>query len=257
MKQAILAASFGTAHPDTLEKTIRRTEEAFRSEFPEIPVFRAFTSPTIRKKLENEQGTVIPSVEEALEQLVREGYEAVTVQPTLLIPGFEYDRMRKLLEGYRDRISIRLGKPLLWEEADLDRAVEVLRRQFAPGDDTVLLMMGHGTEHSANGLYERLGEKMRAVGDACLRICTVEGTPSFADAVAELRKQPRRKVIVAPLMLVAGEHAKNDMAGEAPDSLKHRLEAAGFSTDCRLEGLGELEAVRRIYCDRIRAAAQV
>lgn len=254
MKQAILAVSFGTAHPDTLEKTISPTEAALRAEFPELPVLRAFTSPTIRKKLAQEQEIRVPSVEEVLEQLVREGCEQVLVQPTLLLEGFEYDRLKQTLEGYRSRIGIRLGRPLLWEGADLGRAAAFLRECYAPDPDTVLLMMGHGTEHPANGIYNRLGEQMKALDGACLRLCTVEGVPTFADAVAELQKQSRRKVILAPLLLVAGEHAKNDMAGPQPESLRSMLEAAGFCVECRLQGLGEQAEIRRIYCERLRGA---
>lgn len=252
MKQAILVVSFGTSHLDTLERTIARTEQAVQAAFPEAAVFRAFTSGIIRRKLEREEGLVIPGVEEAMAQIAREGFEAVTVQPTLVIPGTEYDLLRRALEPYRGRLAIRLGKPLLWEQADLEELTELLGEQFAPDGDSVLLMMGHGTEHPANDFYIRLAQTFRSCETFCLRLCTVEGIPTFEDAVEELRNQPRRKVIAAPLMLVAGDHAKNDMAGDGPDSLRSLLEAEGFCVDCRIQGLGQLEQVRQLYGDRIR-----
>ena len=256
MKQAILVVSFGTSHPDTLERTIARTEQAVQAAFPEAAVFRAFTSGIIRRKLEREQGIVIRSVEEAMEHIVEQGFEAVTVQPTLVIPGTEFDLLREALAPYRGKIVLRLGKPLLWEQADLERMARLLGEHFAPDGESVLLMMGHGTGHPANDFYVRLAQTFRACEQYCLRLCTVEGTPTFEDALEELRGQPRRRVIAAPLMLVAGDHAKNDMAGDGPESLRSLLEQAGFTVDCRIAGLGEIQEIREIYCRRIREAGE-
>ena len=254
MKQAILVVSFGTTHLDTLEQNIVRLEQSVAQQFPEARIFRAFTSPTIRRRLAQLHGIRVPSVEEALEQLIREGWDAVTVQPSLLIPGEEFDRLREAVLTFADRICLKLGRPLLWEDRDLDTLVQILLEQDRPDPDTVLLLMGHGTEHPANDLYVRLDRRLRQEQSCTARLCTVEGTPTFADAAAELRQLPQRRVLVVPLMLVAGEHARNDMAGEGPGSLRSVLEQAGFSVECRIRGLGQLDPVRRCYADRIRAA---
>ena len=107
-----------------------------------------------------------------------------------------------------------------------------------------VLLMGHGTEHAANDIYIRLAQKMRKLP---MRICTVEGTPSFDDAIEELTAQPQRKVQLAPMLFVAGDHAKNDMAGDEPDSLRSMLEEKGFTVECKIQGLGELQAIRNMY----------
>ena len=252
MKQAILVASFGTTHPDTLQLSIAGLEQSLADRFPGAKIVRAFTSGVVRSRLERLHGIRVPSVEEALEELCREQFDEVILQPSLLIPGEEFDRLCRSAQPFAGRVQLRIGRPLLCEEADLDRMTGLLREAFAPGADTVLLMMGHGTAHAANDLYVRLAEKMKEVRECTMRLCTVEGTPTFADAVEELRQLPQRSVIAAPMMLVAGDHAKNDMAGDGPDSLRSLLEAEGLRVDCRLQGLGQLEQIRQLYADRIR-----
>ena len=255
MKQAILIVSFGTTHLDTLERSISTLEAHIGAAFPNLPRFRAFTSPRIRARLAQRHGLEIPSPAEAMEQLIREGYESVLVQPPLLIPGEEFDKLRRTLLGFRDRISLKMGLPLLWREDDLDGILHEVAAFYHPAQEEILLLMGHGTEHDANRFYTVLDEKMRSCPDCCMRICTVEGKPDIADAVAALREQPIRRIVAAPLMLVAGDHAKNDMAGDEPDSLRSMLEQAGFSVECRFVGLGEIPAIRDRYLRRLREAA--
>ena len=141
-------------------------------------------------------------------------------------------------------------KALLRDEADLAAMAAILREAYPLDKDTVLLAMGHGTTHSANGLYLRLARHMAPD----MALCTVEGRPSFREAVDALLAQPRRKVHLVPLLLVAGDHSKNDMAGPGPDSLRSLLERAGFQVSWSLRGLGELPAVRRRFVLRAREA---
>ena len=128
--------------------------------------------------------------------------------------------------------------------------IHILHEAY-PTDNTVLLLMGHGTEHGANNLYIQLAEKMRSYPAGNLRLCTVEGSPSFEDAIEELTRMPQRKVQLAPLLLVAGDHAKNDMAGEEPDSLRSLLEEKGFSVECCAQGLGEICAVQKMFANKV------
>lgn len=256
MKTALLVVSFGTTHPDTLEKTIAATENALACAFPEYPVFRAFTSGVVRKRLLDKYGIQTDSVAEAMKRIAGAGFDRVIVQPTLLIPGEEYDRLSAQVRAAAGTLRLSMGKPLLWEERDLDDMLQVLKAAYPVAADTVLLLMGHGTAHSANRIYLRLAEKMRETPGAVMRLCTVEGTPSFDDILAELRDMSQRKVCLAPMLLVAGDHAKNDMAGTAPGSLRARLESQGFTVECILRGLGELEAVRRMYIRRVETALE-
>jgi sirohydrochlorin cobaltochelatase len=148
-------------------------------------------------------------------------------------------------------MNVCIGKPLLCDEPDLDAIIRMLQEAYPVDDDTILLLMGHGTEHAANDIYIRLAQKMRKLP---MRLCTVEGTPSFDDAIEELTAQPQRKVQLAPMLFVAGDHAKNDMAGDEPDSLRSRLEAKGYIVSCAIQGLGELADVRNMYAQKAREA---
>ena len=195
----------------------------------------------------------IHSVETALERIAADGYEQVLLQPTLLIPGEEADRLASSVQRSAGKLKIAMGKPLLNEEADMDVLIPILKEAYPVSSDTVLLLMGHGTDHGANRLYERFNQKMRQDAGCVMRICTMEGTPTFADAVEELSALPQRKVTLAPLLFVAGEHVKNDMAGEKPDSLCSILKASGFTATPVLQGLGQLEAIRRLFVERAKA----
>lgn len=251
MKTALLVVSFGTTHLDTMEKTITATEKKLAEAFPEYPVYRAFTSGIVRKRLEAKFDIHADSVEEALSRIAADGYGRVAVQPTLLIPGIEYDKLCAAIKVSAGALEVRMGKPLLCDDGDVDAMLALLEKAYPVDPDTILLLMGHGTDHSANGIYIRMAEKMKATS---MRLSTVEGEPSFEDALAELAQLPQKKILVAPMMFVAGDHAKNDMAGNEPDSLRSMLEAKGYTVQCVIRGLGELEAVQKIYVEKAREA---
>lgn len=257
MKTALLVVSFGTTHLDTLEKTIQATENTLATAFSEYTVYRAFTSGVVRKRLKSKHDISVDSVEEALTKISRDGFEAVIVQPTLLIPGEEYDRLQASVSVAASTMQVSVCKPLLHCEKDLDDMIQILHEAYPTADDTVLLLMGHGTEHSANNLYILLAEKMRSYTGGNLRLCTVEGTPSFEDAIEELAQMPQRKVQLAPLLFVAGDHAKNDMAGGESDSLRSILVGKGFNVECCLRGLGEIRNVQEIFINRVKKGLSV
>lgn len=249
MKKAILIASFGTTHLDTLEKTILPVEQTVQQAFPDTPCFRAFTSKTVRRRLKANFGLEIDSVEEALSRLAADGYTHVDLLPTLLLPGEEYDALRKDVAQSAGNMEVRVGLPLLWEDRDLSFMARTLIDSYPMPEDTVLLAMGHGTSHQADNLYHRLRQYMTALG---MELCTVEGSIDFEAAVENMCALPQRKAHLIPLLLVAGDHSKNDMAGDEPDSLKNRLAEKGFEVSFSLKGLGELPAIRRKYVDRLR-----
>ena len=255
MNCGILTVSFGTTHLDTLSKTIQAVEQDLAAAFPGCSCRRAFTSGIVRSRLKSKYGMEVDGVEEALERMRADGVQRVVVQPTLLIPGEEYDRMRAQVLCSAGGMRAAMGAPLLWDDADLLELMQVLTQAYPVPEDTVLLAMGHGTSHEANSLYVRLEQLMEEQGGP-LGVCTVEGTPDFAQAVERLRARGVRKVHLVPLLLVAGDHSKNDMAGDGPDSLRSMLEGEGFAVSWTLQGLGELPAVREQYVRRARAALE-
>lgn len=249
MKQAILVVSFGTTHLDTLEKTIHALEQDFSDTFAPDPCFRAFTSGIVRKRLKANYGMEIPSVEEALKTLEAKGFTHVVLQPSLLLPGEEYNKLCSQAKEASGAMQVTVGCPFLWEASDISAMAQIMQETYPMPDDTILLAMGHGTSHAADEIYSKLREAMTALG---MELCTVEGSIDFQGAIANLLQQPKRKVHLVPLLFVAGDHSKNDMAGEDSDSLKSMLEQAGFMVTYSLKGLGEIKAVRNTFVNRVK-----
>ena len=254
MGTAVLIASYGTTHLDALEKTVCAIERDVAAAFPGLRCCRAFISGTVRARLASRYGMAVDGISEAFRRMAADGVDRVLVQPTLLIPGEEYERVRGEISSQAGSMAVSLGRPLLWDEEDLLWISGVLARVYPVGSDTVLLAMGHGTTHSAGNLYERLAHQMQAMGG--MTLCTTRGTPSFDDGIRFLLSQPRRKVHLVPLLLTAGDHSTSDMAGERPDSLRRRLERAGFEVSWSLRGLGELPEVRARLVQRAREASE-
>ncbi len=251
MKTGILIASFGTTHLDTLEKTIAAVERDAAASFPGMTCYRGFTSGMVRRGLKKKYDISVNSVEEVLERMKADGVEQAVVLPTFVIPGEEYERLCVTVLRDAGSMKISMGLPLLWDDSDLSDMTDLLARTYPLESDTVLLAMGHGTAHPCGCMYMRLAERMKQAGMA---LCTVEGTPDFHDALKELRAGDRRKVHLVPMLLVAGDHSKNDMIGQEPDSLRSMLERNGFEVTWTLQGLGEIPAIRKRYVQRARAA---
>ena len=247
MKQAILAVSFGTTYPDTLEKTIAATEAALAEAYPGWPVYRAFTSGMILKKLRQRDGVEIDNVAQAMARLEREGYTQVAVQSTHVMHGEEYEKMLAQLEPYKLTMEIAVGAPLLHAQADYEAVADALLSWLPlPGDGEALVLMGHGTAHFANSAYAQMEHVLQS---RCPRIyiATVEGYPTLDSVAEQLQRQPEiRRLTLAPFMLVAGDHARNDMAG-GEDSWKETLEGKGYEVACILQGLGECPAIQKLF----------
>jgi sirohydrochlorin cobaltochelatase len=249
-KKAVLVVSFGTSYRETREKTIEAIEADIRNALPEYEFRRAFTSPTIRRILKNRDGIEVDDVAGALEKLSAEGYRSVILQPTYVIRGFEYDAVAETATAFRNRFDqLRCGDALLTDEEDYQDTAQAVIRELEAyrSDDTAFLLMGHGTEHAADASYQKLQNVFQALGRPDILIGTVEAPGQFDTLIDAIRKRGATKVVLSPLMVVAGDHALHDMAGESPDSWKSRLEQAGFSVTCRLHGLGENASVRSIY----------
>lgn len=241
---AVLIVSFGTTHLDTLERSISATEEAIAASFPGCPVYRAFLSPTVMRRLKERHDITVDAVEETLMRISGDGYRSVVVQPTLLIEGFEYDLLSRQLDTGKG-LRIFLGRPLLTDRADCEKLASIIMEENPLGEKEALVLMGHGTEHKANAIYHMMQEVFENRDYHCL-IGTVDGTPSFQDVAQRLAVDGTLEARLLPLMFVAGDHAKNDMAGEE-DSLLSLVRAKGIGVTPILRGLGESRKVQEIY----------
>lgn len=257
MKKAVLVVSFGTTYHDSRRKTIESIEQAIKDELKGFEMRRAFTSRIIIGILKNRDGIEIDGVSEALEKLYKEGYTHVLVQPTLVMGGEENDRMLFAVEEYKDQFkTIICGKPLLSTEKDYERLTTILTDDTREYDEagTEIIFMGHGTEHVANEAYERLAGVFSRREFDRYHIGTVEAEPTFQDIMEQVKKTDSTRIVLQPLMIVCGDHAHNDMAGEEDDSWKTQLEEEGYQVICRLKGMGELSGVCQILVDHAMEA---
>jgi len=266
-KRAILAVSFGTAVTETRIANIDALEKEIRENFPGWEVRRALTSGMVRAKIAAEEGLRIDPPAVALERLGREGFTEVIVQPTHIIPGDEYDRLTAAMEPFR-RVgiftSLKIGRPLLYHGGteglpdDYLIAVDALRAQlpaFTSSDRSRVVLMGHGSGHVSDHCYDLLQERIEAAGLPVF-IATVEGSRTFEDALEWLKFEGAQRVALMPFMLVAGDHAMNDMAGAEADSWQSRLNEAGYQVESYMRGLAENPAFRRIYLQHILEATE-
>jgi len=248
---AILVVSFGTTHTDTLNSCISATEKSIAESFPEYPVYRAFLSPTVMRILKEEEGICADTVPQALKRIENDGYDTVIVQPTLLLGGIEYDLLKEEVKT-GNHLQIFLGRPLIENRRDCEVLADVIMEENPLDAQKALVLMGHGTEHEANEVYHMLQSIFDEKGYCCL-VGTVEGTPSFEDAVEKLVQRSVLRADLLPLMFVAGDHAKNDMAGDESDSLQALICAEGIEARPILRGLGESRNVRKLYAERTKA----
>ena len=253
-KKALLVVSFGTSHHDTREKTIDRIEAYLAGAFPDRRVYRAWTSGMIIRKLRQE-GVEIDTVPAALERMLADGMTDVVVQPTHLLNGVENDTMIREAEAVRGRFqSLRIGAPLLTSHEDLEQMARILTEMFPRLlEEEAVLFMGHGTEHYANAVYAALDYRFKDMGRDRFYMATVEGYPTLENALRQMQaRKGLKRVYLVPFMIVAGDHAKNDMAGDEPDSWKSILQNLGFEVKVRMQGLGALGPVQRRFVEKVR-----
>ena len=256
-KPVILVVSFGTSYNDSREATIGAIEAAIQAANPGSEVRRAFTSQIIIDKLKDRDGIEIDNVEEAFARLVKDGVKDLIVQPTHVMNGYEYDDLMKVVEDNRSKFSsVKVGAPLLTSDADYDAVIAAITAATAEYDDgkTLITFMGHGTEHASNATYAKLQEKLTAAGKTNYCVGTVEAEPSLDDVIAAAKAGGYTRVVLEPLMVVAGDHANNDMAGDEEDSWKVILQNEGFEVTPILRGLGQLPAVCAVYVDHVKNA---
>ena len=277
----LLVVSFGTSFNDSRATDIGGIEKALQEANPDWSVRRAFTAQIIINHVQARDGEKIDNMDQALERAVNNGVKNLVVQPTHLMHGAEYDELSEAVENYKDKFeSVKIAEPLLGEvgsdatvinadkeavaKAITDEAVKAAendRLEAAEADGTAFVFMGHGTSHVANVSYNQMQTQMEQLGYKNVFIGTVEGEPedTACEAVIDkIKEAGYKKVILRPLMVVAGDHANNDMAGDDDDSWKSQFEASGAfdSIETQIEGLGRIPAVQQIYVEHTKAAIE-
>lgn len=245
-KIALLMVHFGTTHEDTRALTIDAINQKAREQFPQMEIREAYTSRIIMRIL-NKRGVRKFNPVEALAQLKAEGYTHVIVQSTNIIDGIEMESLRKDLDLMRPLFKeIRLGMPLLYSPEDYKQVIDCLAEKGQ--EKTFTILVGHGTYTPATAQYAMLDYMLQAEGHTDFAVGTVEGYPTFDNAVSKAQAKKRiKQVQLIPFMFVAGDHAKNDIAGD----MKEALEKKGYKVSVRMEGLGENPAIQQIYIDHI------
>ena len=255
----LLVVSFGTSYNDNRRQTIGAIEAAMEEAFPEYSVRRGFTSQIIIDHVKSRDGEVIDNVTEALDRAVASGVKTLVVQPTHLMNGLEYNDVVAELASYADAFEqIAIGEPLLTSDEDFQTVMQAVVDATAEFDDgqTAICFMGHGTEADSNAVYAKMQQVLTDGGHEHYYVGTVEASPTVEDVLALVQAGEYQRVVLRPLMIVAGDHANNDMAGNEEDSWKSIFEAAGYEVVCQVNGLGELESIQNLLVDHARAAME-
>ena len=275
----LLVVSFGTSFNDSRVADIKGIEDALQEAYPDWSVRRAFTAQIIINHVQARDGEKIDNMQQALDRAVANGVKNLVVQPTHLMHGAEYDEMNEMLEQYHDKFeSIAVAEPLLGEvgsdatviNADKEAVAKAITAEAvktagfesldaAAADGTAFVFMGHGTSHTAKVSYSQMQTTMQTLGYDNVFIGTVEGEPeetACENVIEAVKAAGYTKVVLRPLMVVAGDHANNDMAGEDADSWLSQFKAAGCfdSIDTQIAGLGEIADIQQIYIDHTKAA---
>ena len=275
----LLVVSFGTSFNDSRAKDIKGVEDALQAAYPDWSVRRAFTAQIIINHVQARDGEKIDNMQQAMDRAVANGVKNLVVQPTHLMHGAEYDEMMEMIDDYRDKFeSVAVAEPLLGEvgadatviNEDKEAVAKAVTAEAvatagydsveaAAKDGTAFVFMGHGTSHTAKISYSQMQTVMQTLGYDNVFIGTVEGEPestSCENVIEAVKAAGYTKVVLRPLMVVAGDHANNDMAGADEDSWLSQFEASGAfdSVDCQIAGLGGVADVEQLYIAHTKAA---
>lgn len=258
MKKAILVVSFGTSHLDALENSIEKIELEIKEKFKGYDIFRAFTSHMIINKLKRVHNIEIDTPEKVLHKLKELEYDEVLVQPLHIIPGEEYDYVKGNVIKFEKYFNImKFGRPIFFYQGegelpnDYSIFIDSISELLECDEDEGVILFGHGSYHYSNAVYGALQAMLYDEGYERAFVGTVEGYPTLDSALKRIEKKNIKKIKLIPLMVVAGDHVKNDMASDEEDSWKSILESKGIEVNAYVHGLGEKEEFRKIYLNHI------
>lgn len=258
MKQGIVMVSFGTTYHDTRIKNIEAIADRIRQAFPDRYFCQAYSSDRIRHILAERDRMMIPDMREALDRMKQRQIEDVTILPTHLIDGYENHRIKQIVQTYQGSFHrLLMADALLVRKEDYQTVAEALWDSLCEtARERIVILMGHGSRQEADASYLRMEEALQAYANREIYMATVEGNRTIEDVLTEMEKRHQKEqpaVLLAPFMLVAGDHARHDMAeGEA--SFCAKLQQAGYQAECLQRGIGEYEKIREIYLERIQRA---
>lgn len=255
----LLVVSFGTSYNDNRRLTIASIENAIEKAFSDYSVRRGFTSQIIIDHVKKRDNVEIDNVKEALDRAVDNGVKNLVIQPTHLMNGLEYNDLVDEVAGYADSFeNVAVGKPLLTSDKDFKTVMNAIvdaTKQYDDGE-TAICFMGHGTEADSNSIYEKMQNMLTDAGEENYFVGTVEASPNLDDVLAKVKEGNYKKIVLRPLMIVAGDHANKDMAGEEEDSWKTTFETAGYNVECVVEGLGQLEMIQNLFVEHAKEAVK-
>lgn len=255
-KKAILVVSFGTSINEAREKTIDKIEDDFRQAFPDYSIYRAWTSKMIIRKILKRDGVRIMTVTDAVEQMIADGIQELIVQPTHILNGIENDIMISEVNSFAEHFeSIRFGNPLLSSTRDNLAVISAIKDEYPEiPNNEALVFMGHGTVHFTNTVYAALDFTLKDYWHKNIFMGTVEAYPSLDTMLKLVHNLNPARVHLAPFMIVAGDHALNDMAGDEEDSWKNIFQKEGYEVFCHIKGIGEYPSIRKIFIDHAQDA---
>lgn len=257
MNKAILVVSFGTSYLDALSNSIERIENKIQEEFADYKIKRAFTSHKVIRKLNEKHNINVDTPDESMDRLLELGIKDVIVQPLHMIAGEEFTYIKNVVNKYRDKFnSINLGRPIFYYQGiehlpqDYSLFIKSIKSELNKSESLVLF--GHGTVNPSNSAYGCLQAVLEDEGYDNVFVGTVEGYPNLNSVLKRIKKKNIKEVTLMPLMVVAGDHVKNDMASEEEDSWNSILKAEGIDVKLNLKGLGEIDSFNELYIQRIK-----
>ena len=243
MKKAILVTSFGTSHRDTRKKCLDSIQKEVAEKYGSENVERAYTSGIIRRIIEKNEGIHIFDQKEGLKVLKDKGFEEIITMSLHILDGIEYSKLD-------DKFG-KISKPLLADDEDFKKIVENKEFNDLEGNDAIVFM-GHGTESEADYAYQKLQEEYLKAGKNNIFIATVEGKVTIEDIIEKMKEKDFKRILLKPLMIVAGDHAKNDMSSDDEDSWKTILKNEGYEVTAVLKGMGEYKFIREMFMDKLK-----
>lgn len=250
MKEAVILVSFGTSYKEARERAIDSIALDIERTLGDMPVYQAFTSSIIIKKLKK-QNINIYNIDEAVKKALDDNVRCLYAVTTHFIPGHEYNKLKGMLEKYKNAFdTLKISDPLLNNKADCKKIVNTLDKILNFEENKEYILMGHGTDAAADIMYHNVNSAFKEMGFDNVHIASVEGSIGIDEALGELNNRGKKPVVLHPFMVVAGDHAINDMAG-MNDSFCSRLKDEGYEVFPIIKGLGEYEEFRKIYVDKL------